>query len=218
MGASVSLSPGRFVPTRKALLYAALILNGELAVVLLYFAVASSVATDPVVLAYPFVWINASIWAAWRVDLPDAPPRQRLLALGVALAYFLVLGGVGGLYMFHGADLGARVSWLSPGWGPALLYSGAGFTVSLLPFKVIGYATLAYLVAATVLDAAKTGAAGFLGLFACVSCTWPVAATVFTGAFGSASAVASAAQNDPYGLSTVVFVSSVLLLVWRPTR
>nr|WP_208288556.1 ABC transporter ATP-binding protein [Halobacterium sp. R2-5] len=200
------------------MLYAALILNGELAVVLLYFAVASSVATDPVVLAYPFVWINASIWAAWRVDLPDAPPRQRLLALGVALAYFLVLGGVGGLYMFHGADLGARVSWLSPGWGPALLYSGAGFTVSLLPFKVIGYATLAYLVAATVLDAAKTGAAGFLGLFACVSCTWPVAATVFTGAFGSASAVASAAQNDPYGLSTVVFVSSVLLLVWRPTR
>lgn len=218
MGASVSLSPGRFVPTRKALLYAALLLNGELALVLFYFAVSSSVPTDPVVLAYPFVWINASIWAVSRVDLPDASRRQRLLALGVGVAYFLLLGGIGGVYMFHGADLGARISWLSPGWGPALVYSGSVLTVSLLPFKVVGYATLAYLVAATVLDAAKTGVAGLLGLFACVSCTWPIAATVLTGAFGSASALAAAAQNEPYALSTVVFVSSVLLLVWRPTR
>jgi hypothetical protein len=214
----VTLSPSRFVPTRKALLYAAFVLNGELALVLFYFAVSSSVPTDPVVLAYPFVWINASIWAVSRVDLPEASRRQRAFALALGVAYFLVLGGVGGLFMFHGADLGARVSWLSPGWGPAFVYSGADLTVSLLPFKVIGYATLAYLVAATVLDAAKTGVAGLLGLLACVSCVWPVAATVFTGAFGSASALAAAAQNEPYALSTVVFVSSVLLLAWRPTQ
>ncbi|MFB6269783.1 MAG: ABC transporter ATP-binding protein, partial [Halobacterium sp.] len=69
-----------------------------------------------------------------------------------------------------------------------------------------------------VLDAAKTGVAGLLGLLSCVSCTWPVAATLFTGAFGGASAVAAAAQNEPYAVSTVVFVSSVLLLVWRPTQ
>lgn len=214
----MTLSPSRFVPTRKALLYAAFVLNGELALVLFYFAVSSSVPTDPVVLAYPFVWINASIWAVSRVDLPEASRRQRAFALALGVAYFLVLGGVGGLFMFHGADLGARVSWLSPGWGPAFVYSGADLTVSLLPFKVIGYATLAYLVAATVLDAAKTGVAGLLGLLACVSCVWPVAATVFTGAFGSASALAAAAQNEPYALSTVVFVSSVLLLAWRPTQ
>jgi len=218
VGASVSLSPARFAPTRKTLLYAALLLNGELALVLFYFAVASSVPADPVVLAYPFVWINASVWAVSKVDLPDASGRQRVFALGVGLAYFLLLGGVGGLFMFHGADLGARVSWLSPGWGPAFVYSGANLTVSLLPFKVIGYATLSYLVAATVLDAAKTGVAGLLGLFACVSCTWPVAATVLTGAFGSASALAAAAQSEPYALSTVVFASSVALLVWRPTQ
>ncbi|MUV60068.1 ABC transporter ATP-binding protein [Halobacterium sp. CBA1126] len=212
------MTPGRFVPARKTLLYAALVLNGELAAVLFYFAVSSSVPTDPVVLAYPFVWINAAIWAVWRVDLPSASRRQYALAAGVAVAYFLLLGRFGGLYMFHGADLGARISWLSPGWGPAFVYSGTALTVSLLPFKVVGYATLSYLVAATVLDAAKTGVAGLLGLFACVSCTWPVAATVFTGAFGSASALAAAAQSEPYALSTAVFVSSVLLLVWRPTR
>jgi hypothetical protein len=171
-----------------------------------------------VFLAYPFVWINAALWGVSRVGLPDASRRQYALAAAVGAAYFLLLGGVGGLYMFHGADLGARIAWLSPGWGPALLYSGSALTVSLLPFKVIGYAALAYLVAVTVLDAARTGLAGLLGVFSCVSCTWPVAATLFTGVFGGASAVTSVAQNEPYALSTVVFVSSVLLLAWRPAR
>jgi hypothetical protein len=211
-------SASRFAPNRGALLYGAALLNGELALVLLYFAISSSVPTDPVFLAYPFVWINAALWGVSRVGLPDASRRQYALAAAVGAAYFLLLGGVGGLYMFHGADLGARIAWLSPGWGPALLYSGSALTVSLLPFKVIGYAALAYLVAVTVLDAARTGLAGLLGVFSCVSCTWPVAATLFTGVFGGASAVASVAQNEPYALSTVVFVSSVLLLAWRPAR
>jgi hypothetical protein len=218
MGASADLSVGRFQPRRSTLLYGALLVNGELALVLLYFALSSSVPTDAVFLAYPFVWINASVWALSRVDVPSGSRRQRLFAFGVGAAYFLLLGGLGGLYMLSGEGLGTRIAWLSPGWGPTLVYSGAEVTVSLFPYKVLGYATLAYLVAGTVLDAAKTGVAGLLGLLSCVSCTWPVAATLFTGAFGSASALAAAAQNEPYGLSTVVFVSSVLLLVWRPTQ
>lgn len=218
MGASASLSTARLRPAKRTLLYGALLVNGELALVLLYFALSSSVPTDPVFLAYPFVWINVAVWGVSRVDVPDAPRRQRWLAYGVAVGYFLLLGGVGGLYMFHGAGLGARVSWLSPGWGPTLVYSGSSLTVSLFPFKVAGFAALAYLVAVTVLDAARTGVAGLLGLFSCVSCTWPVAATVATGVFGSASALATVSQNQPYALSTAVFVSSVLLLVWRPTR
>jgi hypothetical protein len=211
-------SGSRVAPSRGSLLYGAALLNGELALVLVYFVLSSSVPTDPVHLAYPFVWINAALWGVSRVGLPDASRRQYALAAAVGTAYFLLLGGVGGLYMFHGADLGARIAWLSPGWGPALLYSGSALTVSLLPFKVIGYAALAYLVAVTVIDAARTGLAGLLGVFSCVSCTWPVAATLFTGLFGGASAVASVAQNEPYALSTVVFVSSVLLLAWRPAR
>jgi hypothetical protein len=51
-----------------------------------------------------------------------------------------------------------------------------------------------------------------------VSCTWPVAAMLFTGFFGSASAVVAVAENTPYALSTVIFVASVVLLVWRPGR
>ncbi|WP_336034442.1 DUF7546 family protein [Halobacterium yunchengense] len=218
MGATASASLDRFRPGKSTLLYGALLVNGELALVLLYFALTSSVPTDPLLLAYPFVWINAALWGVSRVDLPSASRRQYAVALAVAVAYFLLLGGLGGLYMLHGHGLGSRIAWLSPGWGPVLVYSGAELTVSLFPYKVVGYGALAYLVAVTILDAARTGVAGLLGLLSCVSCTWPVAATVLTGAFGSASAVATAAQNEPYGLSTVVFVSSVLLLVWRPTR
>lgn len=218
MAASASLSPGRFRPAKATLLYGALLVNGELALVLLYFALSSSVPTDPVFLAYPFVWINAAIWGVSRVDLPAASRRQRLLAAGVALGYFLLLGGLGGLYMLHGDGLGTRISWLAPGWGPTFVYSGTALTVSLFPYKVVGFGALAYLVAVTVLDAARTGVAGVLGLFSCVSCTWPVAATLLTGVFGSASAVTAVSQNQPYALATAVFVSSVLLLVWRPTQ
>lgn len=215
---AVEVSVDRLRPSRRTFLYGAALVNGELALVLLYFAVSSSEPTDAVFLAYPFVWINVAAWGVATVDLPAASRKRRWAAYAVGVAYFLVLGGVGGLYMFHGADLGARVAWLSPGWGPAFLYSSASLTVSLLPFKVVGYAALAYLVTATLLDAARTGVAGVLGLFACVSCTWPVAATVLTGAFGSASAAASVATDQPYALSTAVYVSSVALLAWRPTR
>jgi hypothetical protein len=213
-----TVSTGDLLPDRSSLLTWAAVLNGELVLVLLYFALSSATPTDAVSLAYPFVWLNIAAWGVHRVGVPDASRRQWLTAGAVAVGYFLLLGGVGGLYMFHGADLGARIAWLSPGWGPALLYSGEALTVSLLPFKVGGYAALAYLVAVTVIDTARTGLAGLLGLLSCVSCTWPVAATLAASLFGGASTALVVAESQPYALSTAVFVSSVLLLVWRPTR
>jgi len=213
-----TVSTGDLAPDRSTLLTWAAVVNGELALVLLYFALTSSTPQDALWLAYPFVWLNVAAWGVRRVGVPEASRRQWLAAGAVAVAYFLLLGGVGGLYMVHGADLGTRIAWLPPGWGPTLVYSGATVTVSLLPFKVGGYAALAYLVAVTVLDAARTGVAGLLGLLSCVSCTWPVVATLAASLFGSASTAVVVAESQPYALSTVVFVSSVLLLVWRPTR
>ncbi|SEV99813.1 DUF7546 family protein [Halobacterium jilantaiense] len=213
-----TVSTGQLAPDRGTLLTWAAVLNGELVLVLLYFALSSSTPGDVLWLAYPFVWLNVAAWGVRRVGVPSASRRQWLAAGAVGVAYFLLLGGVGGLYMFHGADLGSRIAWLSPGWGPALVYSGPTVTVSLLPFKVGGYAALAYLVAVTVVDTARTGLAGFLGLLSCVSCTWPVLATLATGLFGSASTAVVVAESQPYALSTAVFVSSVLLLVWRPSR
>jgi len=213
-----TVSTGDLVPDRGTLLTWAAVLNGEVVLVLLYFALSSSTPSDVLWLAYPFVWLNVAAWGVASVGVPDASRRQWLAAGAVGVGYFLLLGGVGGLYMLHGADLGTRIAWLSPGWGPALVYSGPSLTVSLLPFKVGGYAALAYLVAVTVIDTARTGLAGFLGLLSCVSCTWPVVATLAAGLFGGASTAVVVAESQPYALSTAVFVSSVLLLTWRPSR
>jgi hypothetical protein len=103
-----------------------------------------------------------------------------------------------------------------PGWGPAVTYAGSGLTLTLVPFRVVGYLALAYLVYATVLDAARSAVTGALGLLSCVSCSWPVLASLASGVAGSGSGIAAAVTTGSYGLSTLVFVVTVTLLVWRP--
>lgn len=206
-----------FLSRPRVTIWAA-ILNAEVILLVWYYSLMPAVPTDLLTLAYPWLWINASIWAISRVGFTPSSTRHRNIALAIGLGYFLVLGHFGGLYNFTGSGLGFRIAMLPPGWGPVPIYSAASFTVALLPFKLIGFATLAYLVAGTVADAATSGLAGFVGLFSCVSCTWPLLATILTGIFGTASAAASVVTGQPYGASTVVFLASVGMLVWRPTR
>ena len=204
--------------SRQSLTVWAAIANAEVILLVWYYSIMPATPTNILQLAYPWLWINASIWAVSRVSLTPTTDRKRWLALAVGAGYLLLLGYFGGLYQFAGAGLGFRIAWLPPGWGPVPIYSASAFTVVLLPFKVVGFLALSYLVAATVVDAASSGLAGFVGLFSCVSCTWPLLATVFTGIFGTASAAASIVTGQPYGASTVVFLASVAMLVWRPTR
>ncbi len=213
---SVAHSLTRLRPTRGELLAGALLVNTELLVVFVYLAVADVTATAVMPYVYPFVWLNVSLWALVRVRVPESSRRRTLLAAGVGVAYFLVLAYVGGLVGFSGSGTGFRLGWpLPPGWGPALLYNGGALTLALVPYRVIGYATLAYLVGVAVLDAARGALSGVVGLFSCVSCTLPVVATVVSSVFG-ASAAAQFATSRPYGVSTAVFVLTVGLLVWRP--
>ena len=79
----------------------------------------------------------------------------------------------------------------------------------------MGYLALAWLVYATVIDAAGSAVTGVLGLLSCVSCSWPILASLLTG-IGGGGALAAAAQSQSYELSTVVFVVTVALLYWRP--
>jgi hypothetical protein len=206
---------------RETLVYGAALLNAELLLVLAYLALVGPQVTRPLFYVYPFVWINASVYALWRVDLPSAPLRRKAVASAVALAYLGVLAYVGGLFGFGagGAATGLRLeaTALPPGWSPALIYAGTSLQFALLPFKVIGYLGLAYLLYATLLDAAAGLVGGALGLFSCVSCTLPVIAGVLSGFVGGAGAVAAAAYGQSYALSTVVFVVTVALLLWRPT-
>jgi hypothetical protein len=221
------------------------VVSVEVLVLGLYLADSAGTVTDPLRLAYPFVWLNAAVLGiAVTVDRSRrARPargsrRQRLVPALVAVGYLVVLAWVGGVLgagyeLVAGASAtgaagaGATASGvtpgvyvssaLPPGYGPAVVYEGAIVRVVLVPYKVVGYVALAVLVYGTVRDAAASAISGVLGLLSCVSCSWPVLAAIVSGIAGSGSAVAATAYGQSLGLSTVVFVVTVALLTWRPT-
>lgn len=200
------------------LLVGALVVNAELALVLLYLNLAAVTVTNPLVYVYPWAWINTSLLAAWVVSPSRVSNRHQYAALGLGVAYFAVMAYFGGIVgPGGGRSLGVSLHWLPPGYGPAFVYTGDLVRVIAQPYKLVGYAALAYLVYVTATDTSASMLSGVVGLFSCVSCTWPLLATVFTGLFGSASAAATVALSQPLGLSTVVFVASVALLAWRPS-
>lgn len=205
---------------RETLLYGAALVNLELLVVFAYLAVVGPTVVRPWFYAYPFVWINVALWAVRRTRTPTAEGLRLWAARLLAAGYFLLLGYVGGLYgLSGGVAVGLRLELtaLPPGWSPALIYGGELLQFALLPFKLVGYLALAYLVYVTVLDATGGVLGGVLGLFSCVSCALPVIAGVLSGFVGGAGAVATAAYAQSYALSTAVFVLTIALLVWRPT-
>jgi len=211
-------------PSRTTLLYGALLVNAEV-LWLLGYALATGVVPDDPLYYYPFVWLNVGLWAIWRTRPARTTTRKRRIALVLAGGYFLVLAYFGGLIgMASGlpgtAPAGARIAALSlpPGWSPALLYEGEVIRAAVLPYKVVGYLALTYLVYATAIDAAGAAITGVFGLLSCVSCTWPILATIVSGIAGGSTALAGAVYSQSYGLSTVVFVVTVALLYWRPTQ
>jgi hypothetical protein len=155
------------------MLWAALIANTELVMVLLYMTFSPAKTTNPLILVYPFIWINLSIWAVVNVDRPSTSSRQLLGAGFVSSIYFGVLLIAGGLmspgHAFHGHSHGSTAirlatTSLSPGWRPALLYGGDLIRVSLLPYQLIGYVALAYPVFVALLQIDGTVLSGVLGL------------------------------------------------------
>ena len=215
---------GRLGTGGSTLLWLAALLIAEvlLAVVYVTSPMVAGVAdpvTFAVVLLQPFVWIDVALLAVLTTRPPSTSARRRWGGAVLAAGYFVVLAYFGGL-IGPGTGTGlAGVNWvLPPGYSPRLFYDGALLAVTLEPYKVAGYAALAYLVYVTVLDAAGAALSGVVGLFSCVSCTWPILGTVAAGLFGGSSAVASAAMDQAYPLSTLVFLSAVLLLWWRPAR
>lgn len=213
----------RYRPKRESLLWGAIVLNAEFVVLLSYFAVKGfSDGYGLRYLLYPFVWVNVALFAVWKTDPVPKNERDRRVALAIGVGYFFLVAYFGGLFGLSGSLPGTlangfRIAWLPPGWGPALLYHNNVFRVEILPFKLVGYLSLAYLVYATVLDAAGSAISGLLGLFSCVSCSWPIVASLVTGVAGAGSGLAATVSSGSYDISTVVFVVTVLLLYWRPT-
>lgn len=222
MASNATAWTARLRPTHETARWALLVVNAELLVLWLWLVTAQpqfdSLLGARYVL-YPFVWINVGLWALWRTTPAPAPPRRRYLSGALAIGYFLVLAYVGGLVgpATHHTVAPSLALGTPPGFSPALLYDGSLLKLTVIPYKLVGYLALAYLVYATIIDAAGSAITGVLGLFSCISCTWPIVAALVTGTIGGGAAIASAVYAGGYDLSVAVFAVTVGLLYWRPT-
>lgn len=219
-----------YAPDRITVLWGALIVLLETLVVLLFLRFAPVTPTGVSTYVIPFVWINLTLWAVVTVDPPSAPADRQRIASLVGGGYFLVLAYFGGLlnvdlgYLVgtsagHAQEASFSVSTVGvpPGWGPAIAYLGPALHFAFIPFMVVGYVALAYLVYVTVLDLSTSALSGVLGLLTCVSCTWPIFASLLSGLVGSVGGVGAMVYGHSYTLSTLAFVATVALLAWRPT-
>ena len=210
---TLTANPRQFVPEPRSLALWGIVCNTEILLVLLYVLLLPGAATDPVVLLFPFVWLNVAAAVLLYVRPVAAPTRRRVAAAAVAVGYGLLLGYVGGVFGLGGQGTGLRfVLAAPPGFSPSVVYSGAPLAVVFTPWKVAGYLALSYLVYVTVVDASGGLAGGVVGLFSCVSCVLPILASVVGGFAGIGGTLYQAALYQSYGLSTVVFLVSVGLL------
>lgn len=205
------------VPTGRRL-YWGLFLNSQLVALGLYVLLTPASLSSLRLIGYGLVWLNVSAWVVANRRPAAASRSLRRRARLVAGGYFgllLFAGGIVGVGISDAAT-GFRLAWLPFGFGPAMLYSGALVTINLLPIYLVGYTALAYLVYVTVIDAAGSAAAGVIGLFSCVSCSWPIVASLASGLIGGGSLLTASALQASYGLSTAVFVLTAALLYFRP--
>ena len=202
---------------RRLVLVAGGLVGCELLLLVVYFTRSSTSVLAPRYVLYPFVWINVAVLALLVVDRPRADGGRRLAAAVVAVLYLGVLAWLDGTVAAGTGAGTVRVFALSPGWGPALLYDGV-VRLALFPYRVVGYAALAYLVYALVADTVGSGiVGGAVGLLSCVSCALPVAAALLSGLLGGSIGLTVATNPLSYDLSTLAYVVSVGLLTWRPS-
>lgn len=186
-------------------------------VVFAAFSQRNPVATETIL--YPIIWIGLSVFFVLSLHRRAPSVRTRPFAVVVAISYFLILAVVGGLLWpshqllghHHHHTAGARLLWLPPGWGPTLLYSNSLVQISIVPFKLVGYAALAYGVGVAVAASSRGALAGIGGMFSCVGCLLPLLALA-TGTFGSAGTLV-ATVGGSYALGTAVFLLTLVVFL-----
>ncbi len=206
-------------PSGETLVLVGLLLSLELLFGVAYVVLTRTALTRPVmVVLVPLIWLNLSLWVFLRVR-PSATGQRRWPAVLLAGAYFALLAVLGGLVVLGDGNpaAGLRITVTGfPGWVPLVIADAGPAALVIIPFKLVGYVALTYLVYVTVLDAGGALLGSAVGLFSCVSCTFPLIAGLVSSLTGGA-ATAAAVYNSSYPLSTVVFAVTVGLLAWRPT-
>ncbi|MFB6303287.1 MAG: hypothetical protein ABEH78_10570 [Haloferacaceae archaeon] len=185
-----------------------------------YFGLTSAAIIDVRYVLYPFVWINVGVLAVLVTEPRDASRRTQLLAAAGAVGYFLTLAYLSGLLGLelghaHAHVDGFQFTMSAPGYGPRLAYAGSLLTVTFIPYRVIGYLALAYLVYAAALDLSGATLSGIVGLGSCIGCSLPLVTPVIAGIAGG-TGLLSAATTFSIDLSTAVFVAAAVLLTLRP--
>ncbi|WP_276257325.1 DUF7546 family protein [Haloglomus litoreum] len=201
------------------------LLAAELLALVGYFGLTDAGITSPRYILYPLVWITVGVWAVLRASPPVASERARWIAGGIAAGYVLLLAFLTGLLAIYVSNGGAasgghshvhglQLTMTAPGWGPRISYVTHAFHVYFVPFRWIGYLALGYLLYATLLDATSAALSGVVGVATCLSCAFPLVASVM-GGLGGAAVVGGLATYS-LDLSTAAFLVAVGLLLWRP--
>ncbi|WP_338740704.1 DUF7546 family protein [Haloplanus salilacus] len=209
------LSRLRRLPDMAAVRWWCLVVAAELAVVTAYIDLTGTIVTQPRYVVYPFVWINVGVWAMLRTGTPSVDRRQWAFATAMAGGYLLLLFVAGGTLQFGiGGPLNggavASIHWNIPGLGPIVVYGTPRVRLSVIPFKVVGYVAMTYLVYARLLDATRAVLSGVLGLFSCVGCAF----SLLLPLLGATTLFGSTLTGLAWDLSTLVFVLTVALLYW----
>lgn len=192
----------------------------QVAAVAAYFVLTDSTALSFRHALFPVVWVTLGAWAVVRVGAPtsdELPWYAPAIAIvsGVYFVALLYLGGLVGTAASPGTAF--TVSGASPGWGPILAYSGDFVYLRIVPFQLVGYAALSYLVFVALTDTATSLVGAAVGLVSCVGCTWPIVAGALSvvggaGVGAGAAGLPSFLASYSYALSTVVFAAAVLVL------
>ena len=185
----------------------------EAILVLAYLAITPTTVTAPRYVIYPFVWINVGLWTAYSTSPIIENRRQRYLATGIAISYYLLLLAIAGNVVV-GASGGTffSVEATMPGWGPVVHGGLPGLAIHLIPFETIGYGALAYLFYANVLDLSKGILAGALGIFTCVSCSLPLWAPIIGLIGGPLAGLSDTVTYLSYDVGTLVFLGTALVM------
>lgn len=189
----------------------------EASLLLAYFTLTTAEPTSEVrYLVYPFVWINAGLWGVRRTTPHPGSRLHRVGGMVIASAYLLVVLYVPGVIGIGapGTPTDLRVAMYAPGWGPIVAFTSPWLRLYLVPFEVLGYASLAYLVYANVLELTRSAVSGALGLVTCVGCTVPVLTPLVGLLGGPAASLTTTAYAWSYDIGTAIFLLTVAVLSW----
>ncbi|TQQ80168.1 DUF7546 family protein [Halonotius roseus] len=171
----------------------------------------NAVVTELRSLAYPVVWIVVSLAAAvWIGRTVQGRPR-RWRGIAVGGGYTLGIAWLSGLIGSTTGGFPPRIHAAPPGWGPIVLYDSGLIRLSIVPFKLIAYLALGYVIYTLVAAHRGSIRAAVLGVVSCVSCTGPLLVAV-VGAIGGTQATTAVATAG-YDIATVALVATFGLLV-----